>query len=87
MKIERASSQEYLSNNGFKTTQTKSVGFNFGELAIVVLLAIIVYESFKSGFFLTIPIFVWYAVFIVLITWVVLSVTVSVIALIAWRNE
>ena len=87
MKIERISSQEYLSNNGLKTTQTKSVGVDFGQLVIIVLLAIIVYESFKSGFFLTIPIFVWYAVFVVLIAWAVLSIVVPIIALIAWRNE
>ena len=87
MKIERTFSQEDLSNDKFKTTYTKSADFDFGRLAIIILLAIIVYESFRSGFFLTVPTFVWYGLFVVLVVWVALSLIIPFIALIIWRNE
>lgn len=87
MKIERTFSQEHLSDDDLKITYTKSVSVDFGQLAIIVLLVIIVYESFRSGFYLTIPLFVWYAVFVGIIVWVALFVLVSFIALIAWRKE
>jgi lactate dehydrogenase-like 2-hydroxyacid dehydrogenase len=45
MKIERSVSQEYLSNDNLKTIYTRSAGVDFGELAIIVLLSIVVYES------------------------------------------
>jgi hypothetical protein len=87
MKIERSVSQEYLSNDNLKTIYTRSAGVDFGELAIIVLLSIVVYESIRSGFFLTIPLFVWYAVFVVLIIWIALSIITFIIALIAWNIE
>lgn len=87
MKIERTFSEEYLSEDNLKTTYTKTVGFDFGEFAIVVLLTIIVYESFRTGFFLTIPIFVWYGLLIVLVIWTGLFVLITVIFLLTWRKE
>ena len=88
MKIERSFSEEYIYNDSnLKKTHTKSVGIDFGILAVVVLLAIIVYESFRSGFFLTVPIFVWYAIFFILIRFGIISIIITVITLVDWRNE
>ena len=88
MKIERTSSEEYLYNDGnLKKTHTKSVGIDFGILAVAVLLAIIVYESFRSGFFLTVPLFVWYAVFFILLVVGVLAIVITAVTLMDWRND
>ena len=88
MKIERTFSEEYVYNDDkHKKTHSKTVGIDFGMLVVAVLLAIIVYESFRSGFFLTVPIFVWYAVFFVLIVFGVLAIIITAITLIGWRSE
>ena len=88
MKIERTFSEEYVYNDGnLKTTHTKSIGVDFGMLAVVVLLAIIVYESFRTGFFLTVPIFVWYAVFFVLIVFGALVIVITAFTLMDWRSD
>lgn len=88
MKIEQTFSKEYIYNDSdLKTTHTKSIGVDFGMLAVAVLLAIIVYESFRSGFFLTVPMFVWYAVFFILLVVGVLVIIITTITLMDWRTD
>ena len=88
MKIERTFSEEYVYNDDkHKETHSKTVGIDFGMLVVAVLLAIIVYESFRSGFFLTVPMFVWYAVFFILLVVGVLVIIITTITLMDWRTD